>query len=147
MAIDPGETIEAAGIPIQAYPAQHGPLVRLFGRAISLKPWFVGVGAISLLFTLNGQRLLNLGDTTLLSVWEGLQPDVLMIPIGGLMTMDVDGAIKAIEGIVPEVVIPVHYNWDFLFYHRPADGERFAAEVSARGHRCCLLKPGESVEL
>ena len=146
--VAPGETVEAAGVQVQGVPAQHGPVLTLFGRSFSLKPGFVGVGAVGLLFTLEEQRLLNLGDTVLLEeAWCGLRPDVLMVPIGGMMTMDVDDALRAVAAIEPEVVIPVHHNWDILLYHRPADVERFAAEVQAGGRRCFPLKPGESSEV
>ena len=145
--MSPGDEAEAAGVQLRAYPAQHGPVLRVWGCTINLKPWFVGVGAMSLLYTLENRRLLNLGDTILLNVWQGLKPDVLMIPIGGLMTMDVDDALKAVESIEPEVVIPVHHNWDFLFYHRPAEAEKFVAEVIAGGRQCHLLKPGQSADV
>ena len=135
--VAPGETVEAAGVQV------HGVLVRH-----GIKPNVAGLGTVGLLFTLDGQRLLNLGDTVWLEeAWRGLRPDVLMVPIGGMMTMDVDGALRAVAAIEPEVVIPMHYNWDILFYHRPADVERFAAEVQAGGRRCIPLKPGESIEL
>jgi len=143
--VAPGETVEAARVQVQGVPAQHGPLLTLFGRSFSLKPGFVGVGAVGLLFMLEGRRLLSLGDAMLLEdAWCGLRPDVLMVPIGGVMKMDVDQALRAVAAIEPEVVIPVHYNWDVLFYHRPADVERFAAEVRAGGRRCFPLKPGGS---
>ena len=54
----------------------------------------------------------------LLNDWDGLQPTVLMIPIGGLgqntWTMDVDDALQAVEQVDPEVVIPTDYNVPFL---------------------------------
>jgi L-ascorbate metabolism protein UlaG (beta-lactamase superfamily) len=140
--------VEAAGVQVQSVPAQHGPVLTLFGRSFSLKPGFVGVGAVGLLFTLEGCILLALGDTVLLEdAWRGLRPDVLMVPIGGVMTMGVDDALQAVAAIEPQVVIPVHYNWDVLFYHHPADVERFAAEVRTRGRGCFPLKPGESAEV
>jgi L-ascorbate metabolism protein UlaG (beta-lactamase superfamily) len=147
--LSPGETVEAAGLSVQGRPIQHGGLVlTLFGRTFTFKTQTVGVGAMGLLFTLEGRQLLNLGDTLLLEeTWHGLHPDVLMVPIGGMMTMDVDSALQAVAAIEPAVVIPVHYNWDILFYHRPADVERFAAEVRASGRRCFPLQPGESVEV
>jgi len=70
-----------------------------------------------------------------------------MVPIGRVMTMGVDDALRAVAAIEPEVVMPVHYNWDILFCHRPADVERFAAEVRAGGRRCFPLKPGKSAEV
>jgi L-ascorbate metabolism protein UlaG (beta-lactamase superfamily) len=145
--VAPGEVVEVAGVPIRGYPMRHGPEGRLFGRTFSLKPWFVGVGAVGFLFTLEGRRLFNLGDTLPLDVWDGLRPDVLMIPIGGLMTMDVDQALAAVAAIEPGLVLPTHHNWDFLFYHRPADVGRFAEAVQAAGRRCIALAPGERLEV
>ena len=147
--VAPGETVEVAGVQVQGVPAQHGgPTLTLFGHTFTFKPRFVGVGAVGLLFTLEGRWLLALGDTVLLEdAWRGLRPEVLMVPIGGVMTMDVDAALRAVAAIAPEAVIPVHYNWDVLFYHRPADVERFATEVRGRGCQCFPLKPGESAEV
>ena len=146
--VAPGETVEAAGVQVQGVPVQHGPVLNFFGRSFSLKPGFVGMGAVGLLFTLEGRALLNLGDTVLLKeAWHGLNPDVLMVPIGGVMTMDVDDALRAVTAVNPDVVIPMHYNWHILFYHRPADVKRFAAEVEDGGYRCLPLKPGESAQV
>jgi L-ascorbate metabolism protein UlaG (beta-lactamase superfamily) len=145
----PGQTVEAAGVSVQGVPVQHGGVtLTLFGRSLTFKPASVGEGAVGLLFTLEARRLLNLGDTLLLEdTWRGLRPDVLMVPIGGMMTMDVDDALRAVAAIDPAVVIPTHYNWDILFYHRPADVERFAAAARAGGRECLPLKPGEGVEV
>jgi L-ascorbate metabolism protein UlaG (beta-lactamase superfamily) len=51
---------------------------------------------------------------------------VLMIPIGGMMTMDVDSASQATKVIEPGMVIQMHYNWDILLLHRPVNIERSA---------------------
>jgi L-ascorbate metabolism protein UlaG (beta-lactamase superfamily) len=143
-----GGSIDLAGLKIKGVPARHGPMLQLFGKSINLKPWFVGVGATGLLFTLEECRLLNLGDTVMLErEWLGLNPHVLMVPIGGLMTMDVEDALKAVQLIEPEIVIPVHHNWDILFYHRPTDVERFTSLLHGSGRRCIPLKVGESVVL
>lgn len=145
----PGQTAEAAGIAVEGVPTRHGGLtVTLLGRSFTVKPAFVGAGAVGMLLTLEGRRLLNLGDKLLLEdVWRGLRPDVLMVPIGGMMTMDVDDALAAVATIDPGLVVPMHYDWDILFYHRPADVTRFATAVRAEGRRCLPLKPGESVDV
>jgi L-ascorbate metabolism protein UlaG (beta-lactamase superfamily) len=70
-----------------------------------------------------------------------------MVPIGGMMTMDVDDALRAVEVIAPKSVIPMHHNWDILFYHRPADVTRFADGARALGCQRFPLERGESVEL
>lgn len=149
VALAPGRTAQAAGVPVQGVPVQHGGLtVTLFGRSFGFKPASVGEGAVGLLFTLGRGRWLNLGDTLLLEdAWRGLRPDVLMVPIGGMMTMDVDDALRAVAAIEPDVVIPTHYDWDILFYHRPADVERFVAAVRESGRQCLRLRPGASAEI
>ena len=107
ISVAPGETVKASGVQVQGIPAQHGPVLTLLGRSFSLKPGFVGVGAVGLLLTLEGCTLLNLGDTVLLDdAWRGLRPDVQMVPIGGVMTMGVDDALRAVAAIEPEAVIP-----------------------------------------
>ena len=143
--IAPGGTVEAAGVSVQGVAVRHGPLLSLFGRSFALKP---GRDSVGLLFTLEGRRLLALGDTMLLEdAWRGLRPNVLMVPIGGVMTMNVDQALRAVAAIRPQVVIPVHYHWHVLFYRHPADVERFAAGVRRRGSLCFPLQAGESAEV
>lgn len=107
-----GETVEMNGISIRGVPTQHGGLTfTLLGRTFTFKPGKVGLGAIAFLFTLEGKSLLNLGDTLLLEeAWRGLRPDVLMVPIGGMMTMNVDDALRAVAAIEPKIVIPMHHN-------------------------------------
>jgi L-ascorbate metabolism protein UlaG (beta-lactamase superfamily) len=144
--VAPGETVEAAGVQVHAVPVQHGPAFSLLGRSLKLP--FVGPGGVGLLLTLEGRRLLSLGDTLLLEgAWQGLRPDVLVVPIGGFMTMDVDEALRAVDIIKPSIVVPAHYNWYVLFYRHPADVKRFAEGVSALGYQCKPLARGESCEL
>ena len=149
VSVAPGKTVEVSKIPIRGVPTQHGGLMfTLLGRTFTFKPGRVGLGAIGFLFTLEGKSLLNLGDTLLSEeAWRGLRPGLLMIPIGGMMTMDVEAALRAVEVIAPQMVIPVHHNWDILLYHRPADVERFAVEGRVKGCQCFPLKPGESAEI
>jgi L-ascorbate metabolism protein UlaG (beta-lactamase superfamily) len=148
VSVAPREMVEAAGVQVQGIPVQHGPILTLFGRSFALKPGTTSGWSVGLLFTLEGRRLLNLGDTLLLEdAWRGLHPDVLMVPIGGMMTMNVDDALRVVAAIEPEIVIPMHHNWDILCYHRPADVERFAVEVRVKGCQCFPLKPGESAEI
>jgi L-ascorbate metabolism protein UlaG (beta-lactamase superfamily) len=144
--VTPGEMVEAAGVSILGIPVLHGPRFRLLGRTFNFP--LVGLGAVGLLFSPGNHRVLNLGDTLLMeNAWQGLRPDVLMVPIGGLMTMDVDAALRAVAIIGPELVIPTHFDWHILFYHRPAEVARFGAGVRSLGCRCFPLEPGGSIEM
>jgi L-ascorbate metabolism protein UlaG (beta-lactamase superfamily) len=140
--------VEVKGISIRAVLTQHGGLTfTLLGRTFTFKPDRVGLGAIGFLFTLEGRSLLNLGDTLLLEeAWRGMRPDVLMIPAGGMMTMDVEAALRAVEVIAPRAVIPIHHNWDILFYHRPADVEGFVARVQELDCEPIPLARGQTLE-
>lgn len=146
--VTPGETVEVNGVSVRGVPTQHGGLVfTVLGRAFTFKLGRVGIGAIGFLFTLENKSLLNLGDTLLLEeAWQGLRPDVLMIPIGGMMTMDVKAALRAVEVITPQVVIPVHYNWDILFYHHSADVDGFVTSTRDLGCEPIPLARGQTME-
>ena len=121
-AIDVGDSIQLDGVAIEAVRSVHGPIaVPLLGFTIKIKPGpdeRVGFGSMGFKITIGDKSILNLGDSILLPDWAGLQPSVLMVPIGGFgqntWTMDVDDAIRAVEQIDPQVVIPCHYNVPFF---------------------------------
>jgi len=84
--------------------------------------------------------------------WDGLknlQPDVLMVPIGGGMTMDIADALMIVEWMSPKMVIPCHYNCDFLFKKNglPADSAMFKREVEKMGFLCTIMHYGDEIEV
>jgi len=108
-------------------------------------------GSTGFKITLADKILVNLGDTVLQKEWEGLNPDVLMIPIGGRdinNTMDETEALHAIKLIKPRKVIPCHYNCDFLWKKNinPADDEMFKREVEKLGIECHIMRHGDAIE-
>jgi len=135
----------------------HGPIeVPLLGFKIRKRPGpgeRTGLGSMGFKVTVGNKSVLNLGDSLLLNDWCGLQPTVLMLPIGGLgqntWTMDLDDALQAVEEVDPEVVIPAHYNVPFLWKKKiaVADDQEFKRGVEALGKRCCVLGAGDSVSL
>ena len=59
--------------------------------------------------------MLNAGDTGLFSdmkfvIGEIYQPDIALLPIGNIFTMDPKEAAIAASWINPKFVIPMHYN-------------------------------------
>jgi len=40
--------------------------------------------------------------------------DILMVPVGGVYTIDADQATRVIKKFEPSIVIPMHYGWDKL---------------------------------
>lgn len=109
-------------------------------------------GSIGFKIAIGDKTLVNLGDTMLQKEWQGLKPDVLMIPIGGRVinnTMNEKEALEAVRLIEPKIVIPCHYNCDFLWRKNinPADDQMFKTEVEKTGAKCVILRSGESINL
>jgi len=114
----------------------------------------IGWGSIGFEITVDGKRIINLGDTLLLKKeWVNLlEPDVLMLPIGGQAihnTMNVDEAVQAVELIKPKQVIPCHYNCPAFFSrsYNSADDQLFKREVEKNGIKCTILQHGSSITL
>lgn len=40
--------------------------------------------------------------------------DILLIPVGGVYTVDADSAFKIVESLMPKIVIPMHYKTSYL---------------------------------
>jgi len=116
-----GEEVKIGGVTIKGVKTQHDPkLIPFLGikkRKVPGPKERTGIGAIGFQINLKGKILINLGDTLFQPEWEGLKPDVLMLPIGGLgnntWTLDVHDAIKTVKLMSPKIVIPCHYNVPF----------------------------------
>jgi len=65
-------------------------------------------------FNLDGIRICHLGDLGHLldkqQMAEIGEVDILLIPVGGLYTIDAKDATKVCEALKPKVVIPMHYK-------------------------------------
>jgi L-ascorbate metabolism protein UlaG (beta-lactamase superfamily) len=156
-ALDVGESISLDGVQIDAVKTLHGPIVvPILGFRFNAQPGSderVGIGAMGFKITIGNMSILNLGDSVLLSDWQALSADVLMLPIGGAghdtWTMDVDEALEAVKLISPKWVIPCHYSVPLLWKRRfaVADDQRFKREVERLGAECLILKYGETVTI
>ena len=90
-----------------------------------------------------GKKIYHAGDTGLtydMKLLEGENIDLALLPIGGNFTMDIDDAVKAVEFIKPNKVIPMHYN---TFDVIKADPYRFKSLNSTC--ETVVLNSGESV--
>jgi L-ascorbate metabolism protein UlaG (beta-lactamase superfamily) len=155
--LDIGESIELGDVSIEAIKSVHGPIsVPILWFKIKKQPGpgeRVGIGSTGFKITLNAQTIVNLGDSILQKEWSGLEPDVLMLPIGGLgnntWTMDVEDALEAVKSIAPKRVIPCHYNVPFLWIRNiaPADDQFFKREVEKMGIECFIMQQGDEIEI
>lgn len=65
------------------------------------------------IFTFDNFTIYHAGDTGLMTDMELFQEDnidIMMVPIGGFYTMDLDDAVRAVELVKPKISIPMHYN-------------------------------------
>ena len=131
----------------------HGT-VKLFFGLIRLEKDNIhfACGSIGLKMTIGEKTIINLGDTLLQEGLEDLQPDVLMIPIGGKEipnTVDEREALNVVRLMQPKLVLPMHYNNDFLWKRNfnPADDAMFKREVEKMGIECVIMKSGDEIHV
>jgi L-ascorbate metabolism protein UlaG (beta-lactamase superfamily) len=154
--LDVDETIEVGEVKIQGLKSVHGPLVVyfLFGlihhETVPRPGERVGLGSIGFKITVGDRTLVNLGDSLIQKEWEGLKPDILMIPIGGRIaknTMNEAEALEAVQLISPKLVIPCHYNEAFFWKRNcnPADVRRFKKQVEHMNIECRIMGYGDEI--
>jgi len=124
--LEVGKSALVKGIAIEMISASH-PMSRYPGGYI---------------FTMGGLRFAHLGDTYLRGVHPLADIDVLFIPIGGLLTMNINKAVKALDRIKPRVAIPMHFN---TFGAIRADPQQFKRKAEAAGHLVTVIPIGGSI--
>jgi L-ascorbate metabolism protein UlaG (beta-lactamase superfamily) len=93
---------------------------------------------------LKGKRLYHAGDTALLMDMQLLRGkvDLALLPIGDNFTMGPEDAVRAVDFIRPQTVIPIHYNTFDLIAQ---DAEAFRASVGNLA-KVEIVGPGEVFE-
>jgi L-ascorbate metabolism protein UlaG (beta-lactamase superfamily) len=103
---------------------------------------------VGFVVNMDGVSVYHAGDTDVFMdmklIGELHEPKVALLPIGDLYTMGIKGALKAIELIKPEIVVPMHYNTFPAIRQNP---EELKAEAEKMGVKVVILKPGESLEV
>lgn len=98
-------------------------------------------------FKIDDITLFHAGDTCLNTemkvVGEIYQPDIVMLPIGGKYTMDIEHATIAAEWLQATVVIPMHYN---TFDAIKVDIEEFKRQIKDIGKLSAILPVGKSLD-
>ncbi|MCX8094728.1 MAG: metal-dependent hydrolase [Caldisericia bacterium] len=98
------------------------------------------------IFKFEDRSIYHMGDTGLSYefklIGETEKIDILLIPIGGYYTMDINDAITAVNMIKSEYVIPMHYE---TFPEIKIDPVLFKKRVeNETSSKCIILKKGES---
>ena len=91
---------------------------------------------------INGKKIYHCGDTCLSSemkvIGEVYKPDIMLVPIGSHVTMDIDDAVIAAEWTGVKTVIPMHYN---TFPPIQTDPQMFKTKLKDKGVECIVLAP------
>lgn len=98
--VKPGQKINVAGIEIETIAAYN------MNKEFHLKE----NGWVGYILNLNGIRCYVAGDTDITEENKKVNCDIAMIPIGGTYTIDAEEAAEFINGIKPEIAIPIHYG-------------------------------------
>ena len=151
--LDVGEVVNLKEFQVKGLKAVHGPIkLKLFGIIkLEIKPGpdeRIGLGAIGFEIIIDNKVIVNLGDSLLQKEWEGLNPDILMIPIGGRKvhnTMDEEEALEAVKMMSPKMVIPCHYDCGAFLSRKlnQADADRFKREVEKMDIECIIMQYGD----
>ncbi len=100
---------------------------------------------VGFLVTLGGKTVYHPGDTGLFYdmklIGEMNKIDLAFLPIGDNFTMGIDDAVKAVEFLRPQIVVPIHYN---TFPVIAAGPDEFVRK--AKGTKVVILRPGETLD-
>ena len=153
--LDIGEAVDLKEFQVKGLKVVHGPIKhKLFGLIkleIKTGPGErIGLGGTGFEIKIDNKVIVNLGDSLLQKEWEGLKPDVLMIPIGGQVvknTMGVEEALEAVKMISPKKVIPTHYNCGALLWRKlnSANPDAFKSGVEKMGIECIIMKDRDEI--
>lgn len=90
-----------------------------------------------------GVRVFHAGDTDLNRTLLEHKADILLVPIGGKLTMDIVDAVRVVKTMKPRIVIPMHYDtFDFI----AASPHEFKNRIdkSVLKTECVVLEPGQA---
>ncbi|MBR2525994.1 metal-dependent hydrolase [bacterium] len=92
----------------------------------------------------NGVRIYHAGDTALFSDMKFIRrlysPDIVMLPVGGVYTMDIEHAAIAAKWLKATITIPMHYN---TFDAINVDISRFDMLLQTINLNCQIMEPDE----
>lgn len=143
-----GGTVQFADFSVSMVEAVHSSGIGAF----TAKATAYGGSAAGFVFRFaNGVTVYHAGDTDVFSdmdlIRRRFSPDIAILPIGGVYTMDPESAAYACTLIQPKYVIPMHYGGTFQL---PGTPEEFLSAV----HKQCndavkvvIPNPGEAFTL
>jgi len=88
------------------------------------------------------KRIYHAGDTYLDGIKNYGSIDVMLLPIGGNYTMNIDEAVEALRIVKPQLAIPMHYN---TFPEIKADPKDFQSKAEKEGFKVQLIEFGKEI--
>lgn len=119
-AVAPGDSVEVAGVGIQAVPAYN-----VVEERLDMHPQTNGW--VGYLVELDGRTYYHAGDTDAVPELERLRTDVAMVPIGGTYTMDWREAAGLVKTMSPRLAVPMHFGFVVC---SPTHADYFKDEVA-----------------
>ena len=110
---------------------------------------FDGGSPAGFVIGIGGHTIYHAGDTGVFGdmqlIGELYNPDIALLPIGDRFTMGINEALKAVELIRPQIVVPMHYNtFDVIRQNPIAFKQLVEAKTEAK---VFIMKPGDSIEI
>ncbi|MFL5797188.1 MAG: MBL fold metallo-hydrolase [Actinomycetota bacterium] len=118
--VAPGDSLEVAGIKVQAVPAYNVVEDRL-DKHPQANNW------VGYILELGGTTYYHAGDTDHIAELDSVKADVSFVPIGGTYTMEATEAAELVRAQSPKLAVPMHYGF---VVGTPADAERFKSEAA-----------------
>jgi len=126
--IDEYETKNINNISYTAYPAHHPHSFYPLSFLIKSK---------------NNKSIFFAGDTFMTKDHDKIKPNIAILPIGGKNTMDIGSAIRTSKKMVPEYVIPMHYN-TFEYIKKNPNELKYKFEKTRYNIKTKVLEPGKT---
>ncbi|MBM3266877.1 MAG: metal-dependent hydrolase [Candidatus Sericytochromatia bacterium] len=139
MGMNKGGKVPVQGIQVRMVDARHSCGIQDGDQVI------YGGEACGFVLTLeDGLKVYHAGDTALFGdmqlIGERYAPDIALLPIGDLYTMDPSDAARAVELIGARRVVPMHHSTFEGLPGKPAD---FVAAVGGKAE-VTVLQPGQT---
>ncbi len=98
--------------------------------------------AAGIIFQINGVTIYHAGDTALTQEMKMIKvlykPDIALLPIGGIYTMDIEHAVIAAKWVGAKITIPMHYNTFDAIY---VDTTNFEMGLQTHNLNYHIMKP------
>ena len=116
--VEPGQSMDLAGVKVEAIPAYNLNKFREPGKVFHPKE----DKKVGYIVTLDGVRFYHAGDSDATPEMKAVVADVALLPVSGTYVMTAEEAAEAAKAMKVKVIVPMHFN---KIVGSRADAERF----------------------